>query len=164
MNTQACSLSAGLSRVPDGAKLLVIEDDDYYAPQHITATLTAMQTRDLVGERISRYYNIHTGRYRELSGAHAALCSTGMKGSALRLFRNICKTGRQPLDIRLWRAFRGAKQMTKHQNVVGIKGMPGRGGIGVGHRRGFGVPDSTGTLREWLGDAAELYEAYRGRA
>lgn len=43
--------------------------------------------------------------------------------------------------------------------VVGIKGLPGRGGIGMGHRDNFrGTDDPCGALlREWIGEDAEAY-------
>jgi len=41
---------------------------------------------------------------------------------------------------------------------VGIKGVPGRTGIGVGHRADFGQPDPGGnTLRAWIGERASAY-------
>jgi hypothetical protein len=44
-------------------------------------------------------------------------------------------------------------------HVIGIKGLPGRMGIGIGHRQSFkGQDDPDGLkLREWIGDDAGIY-------
>lgn len=63
----------------------------------------------------------------------------------------------------LWRTFQGPRSLLDSANVVGIKGLPGRPGIGVGHRPDFGDPDPDGRiLAEWLGPAlADAYAGYR---
>ena len=56
------------------------------------------------------------------------------------------------IDLTLWRSLPGRLYSTRH--VVGIKGMPGRGGIGCGHHDDFGGNVS---LRDWIGEDAALY-------
>lgn len=44
---------------------------------------------------------------------------------------------------------------------VGIKGLPGAVGLGIGHTD-IGCPDSAGvTLRQWIGDDADVYLRFR---
>jgi len=165
MNTQAKCLLAGLELVPDGSTILILEDDDAYLPNYLQATVEAMHTADLVGEAPSRYYNVATSRWRVMgSRGHASLACTALRGPAVALLREVCKGGSRRIDMDLWQKFRGAKRLLDTQNTIGIKGLPGRAGIGVGHRSNFGDPDTTGILRRWLGDYADNYEIFRRAA
>jgi hypothetical protein len=84
---------------------------------------------------------------------HASLGATALRGSAIDLLRRICAKGSRIIDVDLWRDFNGAKTLLESRTVVGIKGLPGRAGIGVGHRKSFGTPDDDGhVLRGWIGD------------
>jgi hypothetical protein len=159
-NTQARNLLEGMRLVKSSARLVVVEDDDCYGPNYLLDVNRWLDTHDLVGESHARYYNIATRRYRQLSNTnHASLCSTAMKGSAISYFVDELRLGVQFIDINLWRNFRGPKALHRAQMVVGIKGQPGRGGIGMGHKPDFaGQVDSDGSiLRQWLGTNADLY-------
>jgi len=162
MNTQAASLRAGLDRVPNDATLLVMEDDDVYLPGHVANMVNALQLAEATGERVARYYHVGAGRYRVLpSRHHASLAATGVRRTGLNAFRNVCTGTKNRIDITFWQTFAGIKQFLDTGNVVGIKGLPGRPGIGVGHRRNFGKPDDGTKLREWIGDLADNYETFR---
>jgi hypothetical protein len=159
-NTQAANLMLGLSLVDNFARLLVIEDDDLYHPEYLTTVNDWLDTHDLVGESYARYYNIQSRAYRNLSNSvHASLCSTAMKGEAIKQFRAECKSAQQFIDLGLWKKFAGRKMLHKTKMVVGMKGLPGRMGIGMGHQSDFrGQIDRDGSiLREWAGELAQLY-------
>lgn len=164
-NTQAASMAAGLARVPHDATLLVMEDDDAYLPAHIETLVDALlDGMELVGERTARYYNVATMRWKVIpSSRHASLAATACRGAALQLLRAVCAAGSRRIDLDLWYGFVGHRALVDAANVVGIKGLPGRGGIGVGHRADFGDPDPSGqVLAEWLGaERAEAYRAFR---
>jgi hypothetical protein len=162
MNTQAKCLSLALENVSSETKLLVLEDDDAYLPDYIQTMMDALEEADLVGERVSRYYNVRTKRYKDMpSVSHSSLACTAMTGPAIGLFQEICRRGSRHIDMDLWKSFRGRKKLIDAENVVGIKGLPGRSGIGVGHRSHFGNPDSEGAvLRKWLGEKASSYEQF----
>ena len=159
-NTQARNLAAGLAVIPDDARVVVIEDDDWYSPEWLGAVAIAMliSDADLIGESHARYYHVGRRVWRDCGNAeHASLCSTAVRGEALRLLRQIVQRHPKFIDIELWRQFDGLSRLYRTQHCVGIKGLPGRGGIGVGHRM-HGTPDPTGrTLRSWIGDDAALY-------
>jgi len=162
MNTQAISLAAGLGHVPDDAAVLVLEDDDVYLPGHVLNLVQALENSDLVGEKVSRYYNVAENRYRVLPGTrHASLCSTGARGKALDAFKATCKAFSTRIDFLLWQRYTGTKRLLNSANVVGIKGLPGRPGIGVGHRKNFGSPDDGTVLKKWIGDLAYNYSIFR---
>lgn len=164
MNTQAACMAAGLSLVPADATLIVLEDDDCYLPDHIATVLAALERAELAGEKVARYYNVATGRYKEIpSERHASLASTACRGASLALLREVCAAGSRRIDMDLWHRFNGPKRLLATGNVVGIKGLPGRGGIGVGHLADFGHPDQSGcVLVDWVGaDRAQAYSGFR---
>lgn len=157
-NTQARNLAAGLALVGADDRLVIVEDDDHYAPDWLTHVAGELERAELVGERRSRYYNVATRRAREMGNeGHASLCATAMRGAALATFGQVLRTHRSGIDMQLWRQHRSRHLFDGHR-VVGIKGLPGRGGIGMGHRRDFGTPDPEGRLlREWIGEDARFY-------
>lgn len=160
-NTQARNLCAGLAVIKDDERVLIIEDDDHVKPTYLRAMNAMLDKADLVGESFARYYNVKTRHYRQLNNAmHASLCSTAVKGAAIEALRRECKPGVQFIDLNLWRNFNGHKLLQRNGLVTGIKGMPGRGGIGMGHRADFtGSLDVTGSvLRQWVGSDASRYE------
>lgn len=155
-NTQARNLRAGLVRVMAGERLVCIEDDDFVGPGYLADVDAWLERADLVGEPMARYFNVATGAGKQLANhAHCSLCSTAMKGSALEVFRKAVVKNKKFIDLELWRTFTGRKYISNTRHVVGIKGLPGREGIGVGHRMvGSGT---SGLLRQWIGDDAALY-------
>jgi hypothetical protein len=158
-NTQARNLAAGLARIGADERVLVIEDDDWYAPDWLAHAAAQLDRGELVGEGRARYYNVATHVGRQLSNAgHASLCCTALRGRALELLRQVVRTHPKFIDLELWKRHRRGIVFDGHR-VVGIKGLPGRGGIGMGHRAEFrGTADADGALlREWVGADVELY-------
>ncbi len=153
-NTQARNLLEGLAVIGAGERVAVIEDDDWYAPDWLTHVAGELDRAELVGETHARYYNAATRRGRQLANAgHASLCATAMRGQVLALFREVCRSHPKFIDVELWRRARSRHLFGGHR-VVGIKGLPGRGGIGVGHQPTFGQPMA---LADWIGEDARLY-------
>lgn len=162
INTQARNLLQGFEAVPTGERLIIIEDDDWYSPNWISRINDALDQAELVGESRSRYYNLQERRGRQLHNSrHASLCATAMKGNAFSSFLKACNTGQKFIDIRLWKTHQ-RKMLFEGNDVVGIKGLPGRPGIGMGHGPGFrGTIDSDlSILRDWIGNDLALYEKY----
>ncbi|HGM6772870.1 TPA: glycosyltransferase family A protein [Stenotrophomonas maltophilia] len=158
-NTQARNLLKGLTAVGPEDRLVIIEDDDWYAPDWLTTIAAELERAELVGEHRARYYNVEQRRGRQLANTgHASLCSTAMRGSALRDFADACRSRPKFIDLELWRRPRARRLFGGHR-VVGIKGLPGRGGIGMGHDPDFkGDADASGDLlRQWVGADAEVY-------
>lgn len=161
-NTQARNLLAGLAVIEDRERVVFVEDDDYYAPAFLEHIARWLDRADLVGESMAVYYNIERRVWRNCGNkAHAGLCSTGARDGAVKLFRRVCQTNHKFLDLELWRRYRGSRLLVPTSLCVGTKGLPGRGGIGSGHRlaaeRGA-QPDPDGSkLRELIGDDARLY-------
>jgi hypothetical protein len=158
-NTQARNLLKGLEAVDADARLVICEDDDHYKPGYLTEIAQRLARAELVGECKARYYNLALKRGRQLSNsAHASLCSTAMRGPAIATFRQACQRAPKFIDLELWRRH-PSRHLFSLGLVTGIKGLPGRSGIGMGHRDDFnGTHDSDGALlRQWVGQDAELY-------
>jgi hypothetical protein len=157
-NTQARNLLAGLSAIGEGERMVILEDDDWYAPDWLTHVAAQLERAELVGETRARYYNVTQRRARQLvNTAHASLCATAMRGRAIDTFRAVCRTQAKFIDMELWKRHQSRHLFDGHR-VVGMKGLPGRGGIGMGHQRLFGDPDPNGKLlREWIGDDVSTY-------
>ena len=158
-NTQHASMLALLEQAGD--KVIIVEDDDYYSPEYIELMADALTRHDLVGECNALYYHVGMRHWRDMNNQHhASLCSTAVKGAARQQLVNVCKQGHRMIDITLWRSLPG--KLFNSRFSVGIKGLPGRGGIGVGHRLRGGVPDpSLYKLNETIGKQhARAYASY----
>lgn len=159
-NTQSQNLKLGLTAVDDDAWLLIIEDDDYYSPDWLSKAARWLLNDDLVGESRAIYYNIAKRKYKiHNNTSHSSLCSTALKGQAIESFKNTLMHRKDLIDLYLWRNFNGKKSIYNSHSVIGIKGIPGRLGIGYGHRNDFnGQFDFNGSeLRSFIGEGAEFY-------
>lgn len=131
-NTQARNLREGLEWVKPDDRLVIIEDDDEYASWWLGRVNEWLDHDDLVGEAPSIYRHMN-GREKNMNNTqHASLCATAMKGSAIEDFRRVLDEGPTMIDMRLWK--RGGKIYPQQGGVIGLKGYPGRPGIGMGHR------------------------------
>jgi len=158
-NTQARNILAGLAVIGVDERVVIIEDDDHYKPDWLRVVDRELEKGELVGEFLARYYNVETRKGRQLrNDRHASLCSTAVRGRGLAALRVACQQRPKFIDLALWNNFRPHHLFGGHR-VTGIKGLPGRGGIGMGHRSEFkGTDDPTGVLlREWVGADARHY-------
>jgi hypothetical protein len=158
-NTQARNLLTGLAAIDRRHPLLVIEDDDHYAADWLEHASEQLSHAELVGEVRARYYNLALRRGQQLSNTqHASLCASAMRDGAIDAFERACHGSPKFIDIVLWRAHPSRHLFGGHR-VTGIKGLPGRSGIGMGHRGDFsGVHDAGGSLlSQWIGDDARFY-------
>lgn len=158
-NTQARNLTRGVSACDPAAPIVFIEDDDHYAPGWLSKVASESRRAEVVGETRARYYNVKMKVGRQLqNNGHSSLCSTAIRGSAVKTFLDVCKTSVKFIDMQLWRSAK-SKRLFEGHLVTGIKGLPGRGGIGMGHDLRFsGQRDPKGDLlRSWVGDDAEAF-------
>jgi len=163
-NTQARNILAGLELVGADDRLIIIEDDDYYAPDYLAVVSSWLDYHDLVGEALARYYHVGERLYHECGNQqHASLCSTAMKGAAIDQLRVVARLGEKFIDMALWKSFPGTKQLYGSRLCVGIKGLPGRMGIGMGHRmNGIRHRKDPGgmVLKSWVGRDWEHYKPW----
>jgi len=160
-NTQARNIQAGLELVGVDDRLVIIEDDDWYSSDWLEWVDLQLDSADLIGEGCAKYYNVSTKRWKDHQNrSHSSLCSTAMKGKAIDAFRSVARAKIQFIDVLLWQAFSPNRVIVESKSrVIGIKGMPGRSGIGYGHSNNFnGKPDFSGAqLRKWIGADADFY-------
>ena len=146
-----------------GDYILIIEDDDWYSPKYIETMVSYLKEHDLVGEGRAKYYNIFNSRCMiHTNMEHASLCQTAF---TKKLIPDIIKTVKDNItqkfiDIEIWK-IDCKKIIFDGKNIcVGIKGMPGRGGIGYGHKDKMGKPDTRRfhLLKQWIGSDTTNYE------
>lgn len=156
-NTQGRNLRAGIDAITADAVLTVVEDDDSYAPQWLQWVADHAGDAELIGEGTAVYYNVRRRRWRQLGNTeHASLRCTAMRGAAIDTFREVLAMPYRYYDLRLWARHEDRKVFPRRL-TVGIKEMPGRPGIALGHD-GRGNNDADGTkLRELIGDDADWY-------
>lgn len=149
-----------------GDIVLIIEHDDWYAPDHIETCVRRLRAlgSGATGSIHQRYYNVAHHCWRTMRNVGSALCNTaftrdhlrGMRRAAERAYRD----NRYCVDRYFWDALpRKYWDVHTEDTVIGIKGLPGRPGLGMGHRPVMGwTPDPEGAvLRVWVGDDAGEY-------
>lgn len=172
INTQRLNLDAAIPLIT-GDYIFIIEDDDWYAPTYLEIMMKLLKIFPMVGEGNAKYYNIVTRQWRELKNMlHCSLSQTGFRRDLLPVFDEAVNSGEIYIDIVIWRKAR--ERQIKAINCIdmnlalGMKGLPGRTGIGVGHRienwtqdphfRGHADPNFD-QLRGWVGDDVKYYIA-----
>lgn len=165
INTQRLNMDFALTKIK-GDYIFVIEDDDYYAPEYLETYVDLLQHFTVVGEGNAKYYSLRHPGYKEMRNRnHASLCQTGIRKEAISLLERAVNSGELYFDIQLWTQVADnsvpACLFTDKNLAVGIKGMPGRTGIGVGHKQKDYYFDANYTkLREWIGNDSEHYLDY----
>jgi hypothetical protein len=166
LNTLPLNLTEAFEYVKYDA-VFFIEDDDWYSRHYLLRQYEALICNGamIVGETPSRYYHVPTKQVRILkSVSHASLCQTGINSCILPMLSEICNNTTQAIDFNLWSAFIGLDSQILREsfNCVGIKGLPGRPGIGIGHtpQRHPGQWRSDrdlSILNSWIGPDVALY-------
>lgn len=137
-NTQARNIQAGLTMMKKSCDLnkvhaiFIIEDDDYYRPSYLRRMMQLKGTADVFGETNTIYYNVAYRRYIVNGNrSHASLFQTAFTVKALSTFE--ASLHHKFIDAGFWKICKNKKLFFDNYLSVGIKGMPGRKGIGAGH-------------------------------
>lgn len=162
VNTQRFNTEEALKHVK-GDYILFIEDDDYYRPNYVETMVYLLNRFDIVGEGNAKYFNLEVPGWKEMRNfTHASLCQTGIRKELLPTFKNSVDSGSLYFDIELWKRAHIAKRTSlvfaDLNLTVGIKGMPGRGNIGIGNAeksRDFLIDRSLSKLGEWIGNPVD---------
>ena len=157
-NTQGRNLRAALDAADKNALLVFVEDDDWYSPEWLSEIERQSTKAELVGESRAIYYNVATRRVSHLRNEeHASLRCSAIRGAAIDTFRDVLRTPYKYYDMRLW-GRHADKAVFQTRLTVGMKGLPGRPGIALGHDGRKGEFDKDGTvLRSLIGDDADWY-------
>jgi glycosyl transferase family 2 len=160
-NTLPDNLIAALSRAK-GERILIIEDDDYYAPGYLTMMSSRLKREWASGEIRARYYNVQSRRWNIGKGApFASLCRTGFRKEAIKFVLKAAEetkaAGDVSVDKRFWSEIMNKgvsfSLFERPKLTVSIKGLPGRGGLGGNHAPEiFPNKDPEGSvLKGWVG-------------
>jgi hypothetical protein len=142
-NTQARNLLAGVNEVKKHKvdAIFIIEDDDYYSPRYLRVMMRKIKGYDVAAEAYTVYYNpVKRGYLRNVNDRHASLFQVAFVPDLLPVFKKVCETKVRFIDIDFFRtlSFSNPKKKINIFNnldlAIGIKGLPGRAGIGMGHR------------------------------
>lgn len=160
-NTQGRNLRAALDRLDGGEIVTVWEDDDWYAPGWLQWVADHAHEAELIGEGFAVYYNVRARRWQRLrNDEHASLRCSVMRAGAVQTFRDCLATPYRYYDMRLWKRH-ADKNVFPQALTVGLKGLPGRPGIALGHEgvRGHSDADLT-QLRAMIGADADWYAEF----
>ena len=171
-----------------GKKIMIMEDDEWYSFRYVEEMARRLDKYEVVGIARSKYYHLPSGRYlRHSNMDHASLAQTAFRSSFLPEVAKLLE-GDNFLDIRIWKKvdkidkFQSGEKYfaAKEREVgdgqgllfddgngedgsclyVGIKGLPGRPGIGVGHRHHGGYLQDTSDrkmLQKWIPGDYQIY-------
>jgi len=140
-----------------------------YAPAYLEIAASRLDAAPLVGERNARYYNVASRQYLTCPNAkHSSLCQSAFRIEVVPTLAAICERVKKFIDIELFRTWPDHRLYDNSGTCIGIKGMPGRVGVGIGHRNGAHAgwkPDLDLTmLRSWIAEDAETYRVYGERS
>lgn len=148
-----------------GTMVIVIENDDHYAPDHIEQCIKGLAKQSAYGCPTLRYFNVAHRCYVEMRNRGSALCQTAFRRELIPVMRQAAEQSMAARDFSIDGRFWAPRQRmaTGPQTVIGIKGLPGTAGLGIGHRpkssRGklWRSDPELSTLRKWIGDDADAY-------
>lgn len=167
-NTQARNISAGLQALTENYDkkdiegIFIIEDDDYYRPCYLRVMMSKFKDNYVIGETNTIYYNVEYRRFiTNPNTIHASLFQTAFRPEMIKTFNESLMN--KFIDCVFWRNAERKYLFYEHDLAVGIKGMPGRGGIGAGHSKAMNMRDDRNMnyLRMLIGsEDAKNYEGY----
>jgi len=154
-----------------GDLVAIVEDDDWYDADHLQHVVEALHTTDATGNLWQNYYHLPSRQWIRMRNRGACLCQTAFRVGMLDTFRQACQTALRKrsigVDALFWSglptgAIYGID--TTGHTVIGIKGLPGRPGLGVGHRpdksRAWNDDPDLRQLEAWVGvKDAGIYRA-----
>lgn len=169
-HTLALNLRVALPLVT-GDRILIMEDDEYYAPGYIEAMVRALDNHLIAGLKNAKYYHLPTGgHFQNHNDHHASLAETAFRAVAIpEIYALIADNDDPFIDIKIWKKFLAQGKLfddTDGSLYVGMKGLPGRPGIGGGHKtnlyRQHDTPDRK-ILRQWCPKDFQVYADLMGQ-
>lgn len=164
VNTMRYNLDAALTKVnPKSEYISIIQNDDFFSKNYLQVYLDLLKHCDIVGIANNRYYSVKIPGYKEMHNySHSSLCTTAFKKSVLPLFYKAIHSGELYADIELWKLVNEKKLpsvlIRDSSLAVGMKNLPGRPGVGIGHHKtDYYFDPKLDKLRQWIGDDVELY-------
>ncbi len=168
-NTQARNIEAGIRALMNNFKkeeiegIFIIEDDDYYKSIYLERMMERLKGFDIAGEKNTIYYNVFHRRYViNPNVIHASLFQTAFTVNAIPYLES--SYWHKFIDCQLWEKVQNKNLFNEGNLAIGIKGLPGRYGIGAGHSRAMSMHEDFNLdyLKSLIGEDAKLYEGYYG--
>lgn len=164
----AANLAGNILRALDavtGDVVVIVEDDDHYAPDHLEACADGLRRAPAYGCPRLVYFNVAHRCWIHMANRGSALCQTAFRRELIpemqRAAREAIAADSFGIDGRFWSSRQHMAQ--GRQTVIGIKGLPGTPGLGIGHRPKSGPgkrwrPDpNLDQLRRLIGADVEHY-------
>lgn len=143
-NTQARNIAEGVRllrmtyKPEEISAIFIIEDDDYYKPIYLTRMVERIKGFWAAGERNTIYYNVLYRRYIVNGNTgHSSLFQTALTWEGIDAL--IASFKDKFIDAKFWTIVKNKHLFNENNLAVGMKGMPGRGGIGAGHSRAMNM-------------------------
>jgi len=169
-NTQGRNIATGINTLFTTYKreeikgIFIIEDDDYYKPVYLDRMVPRLNGFQATGERNTIYYNVYYRTYfTNPNLGHASLFQTAFSIDALPIFSGCINE--KFIDMIFWSRLTKVNLFNDGNLSIGIKGIPGRYGIGAGHTRLRNMPQDQDwrILTQLIGmEDARLYMPYYG--
>jgi len=176
-NTQSRNIETGINilsqnfDLKDIEAIFIIEDDDYYRPIYLERMVDRFQQYKVLGEMNTVYYNVYFRTYFiNRNTSHVSLFQLAFRPEMIPLFATCYRE--KFIDFKFYEKLhaqffvhRGEVGFFNEGNLaIGMKGMPGRAGIGAGHGRLLNMhPDPQMIfLINQIQDDAKHYERYHG--
>lgn len=164
----AANLAGNILRALDAATgdiVVVVEDDDHYAPNHIEACVNGLRQQPAYGCNRLTYFNVEHRCWVKMANRGSALCQTAFRSELIPDMRRAAEeamaAGSFGIDGRFWSGRQHMANGTR--TVIGIKGLAGTPGLGIGHRpkssrgRVWRDDPKMKVLRQLIGDDVENY-------
>ena len=133
--------------------IIIMEDDDWYAPDYIESMLEGLKHNKLVGIRPYMYYSLKTKSYmiRGQRNSMSIWATTAFHPDLIPEIRKVINiTKDHSIDINVWNALGqkfGYVFEKDHMMHVGIKNAPGRNGTtGTHDKESLGTFDPDGSF------------------
>lgn len=162
LNTQRYNMEEALKHVR-GDYIIVFEDDELYLPIYLENMVGLLDYCDIAGVCNSKYYHVELPGFKEMHNYnHAALSHTALTKSTLPLLQAAVDSGELFFDVYLWKKAQEKRVksllLANNNLVIGMKGLPGREGIGAGHKiKDYLLDPNLVKLEEWCGAYASNY-------
>lgn len=123
--------------------VVIMEDDDWYSEKYIETRVDQLKNGAIIaGTKNALYYNVHYRMWRTCGNNHrASFCETAFHISLLPKLKKIAKKLNLKrscfVDAELWKhcSINNLPMVLDNErHCIGIKGVPGRKGVGIGHR------------------------------
>lgn len=186
LHTLNINLLEAMKHISTDDSIIFWEDDEYYAPEYFATLKSKLKEGfQAVGICRSRYYNLPSLHYFTNGNIdHSSLAQTAITGDMIAILPSLI-VGDPFIDMRIWKSIHGKADLKwniKPNNFcnrtigdkgylfddsrllgnflyAGMKGMPGRKGIGAGHHPRMGAFDKDKKiLKQWTGNAFPVYE------